>query len=534
MTAPESTTSNNDRSSQLAEVVIASRWLAEGVVRRNPLRMALISLAALAGAFGTAFGTLAVIFYLRAAAGDGSLGPFAIEIGDPTDPITAGTFLIGLVIVVCIAAWAVWWSDRAIAELARKQAARIRTMIVSLLGDPASAGWQSAVEHRRPAQLLYQAMVARVRSSTIAITEILGLGPAILTLVVSLIVMVVIDPFATFLALPIAGLFGVIGERINREVASLTQTYDGRLERTRDQLVEQLEDLSEGYIGADEVSFSRADTDDSLFHDRQLASTKLQALSLVNGAFMFAVIAAYFILVDGIEDFSIELLIAYTFAVRFAARSVQQTFRAMVQVSRRLEEIRTVHTFIATVDAHRYERTIRAETADELPTTLSIDVGHGSTWTIDRKRPMLVLINRPPDDSEAWTVLHVVETAAATDGLDLIGSARIVEVTEDNPVPDMLASEPVRVIVTDDPSPLVSESRQAFTFIVHNRPKLVLAKATQDLADRFGGVLVIVGDEIVWSGTVAQAKPRADHIRDLLKPRNARARASTTPGKATP
>ena len=401
--------------------------------------------------------------------------------------------------------------------------------MIALLEDPASEGWPTAIDHRRPAVALHQAMVSKVRSSTVAITELLALGPSFLTLLVSLVVMLLIDPFATLIAVPIAAVFGVIGERINREVQNLTLAYDSRLERSRDQLVERLEDLAMGHATDAELLFARTETDDRLFHDRQLAVTKLQVLGLVNSALMFAAIVAYFIIVRGVEGLSIEVIIAYTFAIRFAARSVQQVFKAFVQVSRRMEDIKTVQAFIAAVDSHRAERTVRRELSTELPASLIIDGFDDAQVTINRRRPMLVLVDRPPDEQVAREILQVIERSSQTDQIDLVSQARIIEWDPGTPVPDILANEPVRVLISDTPQDLLDDSRRAFTFIMHNRPKLVFAKAVRDHASSFGGVLVIAGDELAWSGSVEAAGEADDEIRELLKRRRSAAPPASTP-----
>ncbi len=519
-------------------LVEAARWLAGSTIRRHPIQLAVVSVGQVIGALGTALGTIAVIFYIRAAVGDGSLGRAGIEINieSAAEPRTAAIFLVSLLVVVSASAWAIWRTERQIAELAREHAARLRQMIITLLADHGSEGWQSTIDHKRPAIALHQALVAKVRSSTVALTDLLTLAPSIVLLFSSLVVMILIDPIATLVALPIAAVFGVIGERVNREVQELTQTYDSRQQMSRDLLVEQLEDLADGVTEPENLSFSRTETDDKLFHDRQLATTKLQVLGLVNSAFMFAAVVAYFIIVRGVEDLSIEIIIAFTFAIRFAARSVQQVFKAFVQVSRRLEDIRIVQGFIAGIDAHRLERALRADPDSALPSELAIDVGADTDpLVIGQDKPLLILTKSKPDESEAWAVLHVIETAVISDELDLIGVARIIEVTDENPVPDMLASDPVRMIISDEPQNVVNENRNAFTFIMHNRPKLVLGKSVQNIGDQFAGLIVVVDDEIVWSGTVADAAEDDEHLRGLVRRgRTKKAPASTAPDTSTP
>ena len=94
-------------------------------------------------------------------------------------------------------------------------------------------------------------------------------------------------------------------------------------------MAEQLDDLFAYRLTHDQVSMSRALTDDGLFHDRQLESTKLRLLGIVGSALLFALTAAFFIMVRGTEDLSIEAIIAYIFAIRFATTSVQQILKAL-------------------------------------------------------------------------------------------------------------------------------------------------------------------------------------------------------------
>ena len=514
--ADELPSETGDETLSVSAVVAAARWLSGSTIRRHPLKMLAIVAAQVFGAIGTAVGTLAVIFYIRAAIGDGTLGRIDIRIESAAEPSTAAVFLLSLIAVISGAALAIWLSEREIAELALEHASRLRSMIVELITDPLSQNWFGTIDHNRPAMGLHQTMVSRVRSATVALTELLALGPSLVILVLSLGVMVIIDPIATLLALPVAALFGVIGERVNREVQELTALYDARQVTSRELLLDQIDDLSEGIIGGDELSFSRTVSDDRLFHKRQLANTKLRLLSLVNSAFIFALIVAYFVIVRGVDTLSIEIIIAYTFAVRFAAQAVQQIIKALAQVSRRFEDIEVVSQFLARIDEHRIANLDR-DVASEIPTEIELGAIGSYIPTVNMSKPALILSSQPVDERHALSLLEAVEGAANDPDLDLVSRARVFEVEPENPVPDMLATEPVRVIITDDPIPVLQERRRAYTFIAHNRPRLVLGARVRAADEQFGCVLVIKDGKIAWAGSVQDAATAQDHIRQLVR-----------------
>lgn len=496
-------------------VLRTSRWLAGSTVRRNRLRMIVIVLTQVFGAAGTALGTLAVIFYIRAAIGDGTLGRLNIQIEGADEPGRAALFLTALLALICVSAFALWFGEKQINQLALSHAKRLRAMITKLLDDPLSSGWSAALGHERPASYTQQVIVTRIRSSMIAMGEVLAVGPSIVLLLVSLTVMVAIDPFATLIALPVSALFGVIAERVNRDIQELTSNYESRQATSRDLVVDQIDDLAEGYIGADDVSYSRSDMDDQLFFDRQLVSRKLQLLSIVNGAFVFALVVAYFIIVRGVETLSIELVIGYIFAIRFAVRSVQQLFRALVQVSRRSSDIAAVQGLISVVDSHRAMNALRRATPEVLD-EFKICLGHRE-FTINKRQPVLIVSSNSPDEQHARAVLRVIESFVENVDLDLAQSARVVTTTDDDvQVPDMLATEHVRVIISDNPTMLLDEDRYAFTFVLHNRPKLALAAVVQRRADEFGTVLVVRDGQIVWAGSLYEAQADDAHIRSLV------------------
>ena len=80
-----------------SHVLHAARWLAGSTLRRHPTRMAFIAVAQVFGAVGTALGTIAVLFYIRAAIGDGTLGRLNIEIESAAEPGTAVLFLTSII-----------------------------------------------------------------------------------------------------------------------------------------------------------------------------------------------------------------------------------------------------------------------------------------------------------------------------------------------------------------------------------------------------------------------------------------------------
>ena len=354
-------------------IIAAMRWLGGSTYRNHPLRMALIAFAQVFGAVGTVLGTIAVLFYLRAALGDGTIGRLNIQIESAAEPATAVIFLVSVVAVIFLAALATWLAERAIADLAREHASRVRELILYLVKDPLADSWQDRTGFKRPAFELQQILVGRIRSMTVALTNILALGPAVTVLVVALAVALAIDALAALLLLPFVLLFGFVSQRLSHRIQSLTAHYERRLSRTRDLLADQLDDLFTGHLTQHELSMARVESEDELFHERQLESTKLRLLGIVSGALLFALTAAFFILFRGVENLSIEEIILYIFAIRFATRSAEQIFRTFAQVSRRFEDIEGVSGLIALLDSQRLENRAKSET-HTLPRTLEIDL----------------------------------------------------------------------------------------------------------------------------------------------------------------
>lgn len=498
-------------------VLSAARWLAGSTFRRHPIRIAVVAIAQVFGALGTALGTVAVFFYIRAAVGDGTLGRINIEIETASEPGTASIFLISVMAVILLAAGAVWQSEKALAELARRQASVLREMLLQLIDDPLSKNWQDQAGFRRPTIELQQILIQRVRSMTIALTDVLSLAPALAVLLFSLGVALYIDALAALILLPFIAGFGLVSERINRRVQTLTATYESRQQRTRDIMAEQLDDLFTGRIAHEEVSLSRPFADDGLFHDRQLQTTKLRLLGLVSGAVLFALTAAFFIIFRGVENLSVEAIIAYIYAIRFATRSAEQILKALAQVSRRFEDMSAVSGFLEKMDRHRSENLNQRQTQ---PFTTSLTICHEQKCSEVRMgEPVIVLSDEPVDEKSAFRVLRILSKSADQSSVDLTEGARIIRFESDTPTHDVLGETSVRVLITDDPLIQSERDDKVFTFVMHNRPKVLLAGRVKASADDFGPAFVIQGGRIAWTGSVTEASEDSERIRELLRKR---------------
>lgn len=500
----------------LSGVVSASRWLAGSTYRLNPLKIIAISLAQVLGALGTAVGTLAVLIYIRAAAGDGSLGRINIQIESAAEPATAGLFLVSVLIIIIVAAGSLWLSEKAMAVLTRDHAERLRVMILELLADPHSKDWQDTVGFQRPATELQQVLVSRIRSMTVALTDVIALGPASLVLITSLIIMFIIDPIAALLLLPFSALFGILSERTNKQIQGITAQYERRQERTREALANNLEDFFSGHTGHEELSMARVSTDDRLFHDRQLATVGLRLLTIVSTALLFVLTAAVFILFRGVESLSIEIIIAYIYAIRFATRSAQQINKALTQVSRRHVDIEAVQSFIASIDDHRAEQANVIARSD-IPHRLDIGEGSPIAATVARSDVALVLSAEPVTEESAAAALRSLVASSQVPGLDLTNQVRIFSPDDGKRSIDILGSAQIRVIISDDPLQAIPPKRNTYTFVMHNRPKLLLAKTVKGASDQLGPAFVIRGGKIVWAGSVEEAGRASQEIRNLAK-----------------
>ncbi len=484
--------------------------------------MILISAAQVFGAVGTALGTIAVIFYIRAAVGDGTLGRLDIQIESAAEPTTAVIFLTSVVVIIFLAALSIWLSDKAIASLARQHADRLRSMILRLIADPQSENWQDRLGYSRPARELQQILIQRTRSMTVALREVLALGPSFAVLALSLAVALFLDPLAALLLLPFIVVFGIAGERMNRRVQSLTATYETRQERSREVIGGQLEELISNRLRPEQVSLSRASTDDGLFHDRQLESTKLQLLALGNSALLFALTAAFFIIFRGVETLTIERIIIYIFAIRFATSSVRQIVKALAQVSRRFEDIEAIGLLIENLDLQRIENSGRPKPDRPFPEELVIDSPRANGIRIAKGSPVLVLSAEPVTSEQAARLLRTLSAASDRPEVDLCQDARFLVAEPGQTPTDILGSANVRVIISDDPSIDQREIYDGFTFFMHHRPKLLLGVRAQRAAQELGPAFVVKRGEVVWAGSVLDAKNADEHLRGLLGRPNSR------------
>lgn len=513
-------------------IIAAMRWLGGSTYRNHPFRMALIAFAQVFGAVGTVLGTIAVLFYLRAALGDGTIGRLNIQIESAAEPATAVIFLVSVVAVIFLAALATWLAERAIADLAREHASRVRELILHLVKDPLADSWQDRTGFKRPAFELQQILVGRIRSMTVALTNILALGPAVTVLVVALAVALAIDALAALLLLPFVLLFGFVSQRLSHRIQSLTAHYERRLSRTRDLLADQLDDLFTGHLTQHELSMARVESEDELFHERQLESTKLRLLGIVSGALLFALTAAFFILFRGVENLSIEEIILYIFAIRFATRSAEQIFRTFAQVSRRFEDIEGVSGLIALLDSQRLDNRAKSET-HTLPRTLEIDVGAEHPAIVSMGKPVIVLSGQPVTEDNAIALLRTLTSASTTPDVDFTDLTRVASPMPGHALSDILGSSPVRVIVTDEPDIANMHLKNTFTFFIHHRPRVLLGPHARKAAASFGAIFVIHGGEIVWTGSVASANAQAAQVRAMMQALRKRNRR-TSPSIANP
>ena len=502
-------------------LIAASRWLGGSTYRNRPFRMAMIATAQVFGAVGTAVGTLAVIFYIRAAVGDGTLGRINIRIESAAEPATAAIFLVSVLVVIFLAALAIWLSERAVADLAREQASKLRQVILHMIEDPLAEAWQDRTGFKRPAFEVQQILVGRIRSMTIALTHILALGPSITVLLAALAVTLVVDALAALLLLPFIVLFGFISQQLTRRIQTLTAHYERRQERTRDLLADQLDDLFSKHIDQSELSMARVEAEDELFHDRQLESTKLRLLGIVSSALLFALTAAFFIMIRGTENLTIEQIIVYIFAIRFATRAVEQIFKTFAQVSRRFEDIEAVSGLIALLDAQRLDNLTKSE-IESIPRTLEIHVGVAEPVLISMGQPVIVLSGQPVTEEHATALLRTLVAASTTPDVDLAELARTVSPMPGQALTDVLGSSPVRVIIADEPDIEGVQLKRTFTFIMHHRPKVLLGPKARQGTDSLGPAFVIHTGQISWAGTVSEANASADEIRDLMKSKRKR------------
>ena len=516
---------------QARDVIAAAKWLCGSTVRTHRLKMILISVAQVFGAAGTALGTIAVLFYIRAAAGDGTFGRINFRIESAAEPATAIVFLTGVLAIILAAAFSMWRSERAIADLALDHASHLRSMILKLIDSPLSANWQDRSGFRRPEIEVQQVLVGRTRSMTVALTDVLALVPSFAVLIFSVSIALFIDSLAALLLLPFVIVFAMVSERLNRRIQTLTATFEGRQERTRIAMAAQLKDLFAGQRTYDEVSTTRVSSDDRLFHDRQLETTKLKLLGIVNSAILFALTAAFFIIFRGVENLAIEEIIAYIFAIRFAARSGEQILKALAQVSRRYEDILSVSDFIAQLDEVRLRNVGRHHSA-VVPEEFTIRV-NDTPLTITRGKAVIILCGRPVTEEYARSVLRLLADASDHPGLDLATGCRVMLGDNVEHHHDILADSSVRVVVTDSPANFTQHAPREFTFIMHNRPKVLLGAQARLAADSFGLGLVIGNGAIAWAGPISAVQQSDQHIRELLRADKAAGRSNDESRVAT-
>ena len=497
-------------------LVAASRWLGGSTYRQNRFRMTLIVFGQVFGAVGTALGTIAVIFYIRAAVGDGTLGRLNIRIESAAEPATAAIFLTSILAIIFLAALSTWLAERAVADLAREHASRVRKLILHLIEDPLADAWQDRTGFKRPAFEVQQVLVGRIRSMTVALTDVLAVGPSVTVLLVALTVALVVDALAALLLLPFIVLFGFINQKLTRRIQSLTAHYERRQERTRDLLADQLDELFSGHLMQSELSMTRVESEDELFHDRQLESTKLRLFGIISSALLFALTAAFFILFRGAENLSIEQIIVYLFAIRFATRAAQQILKTFAQVSRRFEDIEAISGLITLLDAQRLDNRTKSE-KHALPRTLEIHVGAAYPATVSMGQPIIVLSGQPVTEDNATAMLRTLINASTTPDLDFTELARVASPIPGQPLTDILGSSPVRVIITDEPDIATMSVKNTFTFFMHHRPKVLLGPHARKAAKSFGPIFVIHDGEIVWAGSVASANAQAGEVRAMMQ-----------------
>lgn len=513
-------------------LIAASRWLGGSTYRQHPFRMALIAFAQVFGAVGTALGTLAVIFYIRAAVGDGTLGRIDIQIESAAEPATAAIFLISVLVIIFVAALSTWLAERAVADLAREHASRLRKLVLQMIEDPLAEAWQDRTSFKRPAFEVQQILVGRIRSMTVALTNILALGPSVTVLLVALAVTLAIDALAALLLLPFILLVGFVSQQLTRRIQTLTAHYERRQERTRDLLADQLDDLFSKHLSQSELSMARVEAEDELFHDRQLESTKLRLLGIVSSALLFALTAAFFILFRGPENLTIEQIIVYIFAIRFATRAAEQIFRTFAQVSRRFEDIEAVSGLIALLDAQRLDNLTKSQT-EAIPRQLEIHVGTANPVVVSMGQPVIVLSGQPVTEEHAIALLRTLMSASTTPDLDFTELARVASPMPGQALTDVLGSSPVRVVITDEPDLSSIQLKRTFTFVMHHRPRALLGPAARQAANTFGPAFIIHAGKIYWAGSVAAANAQADDVRALVQSLRKRTRPASSSVSST-
>lgn len=493
-------------------------WLVGGPYRFQPGRLLLLNVIESIASVAAAVATILLVLFIRTIYTGAPLGPTGLSFENPRSPVVVGGVTAGLVAVAAGAAWTVYFIRRALAEASMAYARRLRELAVALLLSPSAAGWQAVSTERNPSAATTKVIVSRLRSATVAVADSLGAGPAVAVLCFSVGLMATIDALALLPVIAIAILFFLLAESVNRRVQELTISYDDRVPKTRERFEQRLETLANG--GSDgAVSFARVDTDDRLFHERLLSIERLRAYSLLSSAVLLAALITYFTAFRS-DEVEIASIVVYLFAARYAMAALQRVSRALVQVSRRLEDIRALHALLFDVED---VRTSKVNEPDAPLEGVNLNLPNGMVLGVDRKRPLLLLLNRPATEARVEAALTALDAANSMDASQgsLVSMARIAFSNDVVASTDVLSTAPVRAIVSEDPVAVAQERRHAVTFIIHHKPKLVLAQRVLKNEELFSGWLLIRDGDLAAGGTIEAAHEQRDLLRSLHRPHKA-------------
>ena len=61
------------------------------------------------------------------------------------------------------------------------------------------------------------------------------------------------------------------------------------------------------------------------------------------------------------------------------------------------------------------------------------------------------------------------------------------------------------------------KDENSYTFVIHTRPKLLLASEVQSHTERFSAAFVVIKGDIAWSGSVEEAGEQHQQLRRMLR-----------------
>ena len=510
---------------QSSRMIAGIRWLLSGPFRIWRRRLVVVSLVHLLTSLVVGLSTLALFLFLRAAFTDGEVNRFALDLGDLTSDSRVLAILGIIVAAACVSGYALFQTDRIISDISGEYATRIRKLLLELLGSEQGIMWIS--QDPRNSSRFQRVLQIQVRSASVAMASVLGIGQSIAIGFVAIGIAATIDWLATLIILPFFAVFAAVSQRLAVNSQMRADDLDQRVDRTRTQLSAQIDELATGELDQNEISLARIETDDRLFHEVLRTPAIQRTAGTLSAVFLFGTLIIYFVIVRDRDDFELITIIIYSFAARFAVASLQQVFRALTQVSRRLRDIEDIHSLIAKIDALRVDADIKhTETIDAYNSVGLVLPDLDKVIEFNRSKPLLVLFSHKPDLNAVEGLMSSLSKSSSPD-VDFTRSLRVVFEDESTGT-DLVSMAEVRAIEASGMDQLNEAQRPAFLVVFSHLPRLLVHKRNKSYCDTTSGYLIVQRGKVVDAGELHEAIGDTDRVRSLHRP-NRKKQAAKTP-----